>query len=358
MSSTFIILLIPILSSLAIVTYSCPSRCSCTNDIVDGQMGTIFDCSGLYDEVLPPINTRALKLDFSENRLDQVPNRIKLLTELRELNLSHNRIHYDIQNNIFQNNEKMKILDLSNNYISHFSPNALAGLAMLQKLDLHNNLLATITSEVLIPLPTTTILCLGDNYWDCECDLPSLLQRFLDTGSDSLLETCRGGTPECHTPMDRYGMTFSDLSRLDIEICPKVTTAKDVLTSTDDFTTEIAITTMDPSSQSVIKEVSQDIGVLTDSEDEGLIEPPIVQKSLQEESKGLFEKDNMVMSIAIVCWYNFPRHLRSIDNGTSERFCKTTKKHRKSHRHWPEIRVCTLAIAAKPTTSSRSASFE
>ncbi|XP_071815332.1 uncharacterized protein [Apostichopus japonicus] len=301
MSSTFIILLIPILSSLAIVTYSCPSRCSCTNDIVDGQMGTIFDCSGLYDEVLPPINTSALKLDFSENRLDQVPNRTKLLTELRELNLSHNRIHYDIQNNIFQNNEKMKILDLSNNYISHFSPNALAGLAMLQKLDLHNNLLATITSEVLIPLPTTTILCLGDNYWDCECDLPSLLQRFLDTGSDSLLETCRGGTPECHTPMDRYGMTFSDLSRRDIEICPKVTTAKDVLvlTSTDDFTTEVALSSKDPPSHTVMGVVSQDINkLIVPTEDGGMTKPPTSEKAFHKEPRGLFQ-NKILMSFAI-----------------------------------------------------------
>lgn len=236
-----ILIIVFLLGFSATPTSSCPSQCICSNAVIDSQRGRVVDCSGLFDEVLPSVNTNTLKLDFSENRLDRVPNRIKQLPELRELNLSHNRIHYDIQNNIFSSNVKLKILDLSNNYISVFLPDSLAGLVMLERLDLHNNLLATLSSRTILPLPQRTVLCLGDNHWDCLCSLAPLLERFVNSGGNiELLNTCRGGIPECYSPENLYGETFHNLIADDVNLCP--TTSTKTMTPTFPSTT-VTLTT-------------------------------------------------------------------------------------------------------------------
>ncbi|XP_066158327.1 insulin-like growth factor-binding protein complex acid labile subunit isoform X2 [Euwallacea fornicatus] len=173
---------LPIVSSYY-VTLHCPDQCICDNEITR--------CSGQSLTTMPThINSDIRNLDLSWNEFGTFPSDVQLLSELRSLNLSHNKISTlrngqiealvkletidltynlfhdwkDIHSGIFQPAKNLLFLDLSHNplrtlskYSNHFY------IPSLEVLRLVNCSMRIIPANVFQRLTNLTELYLSDN---------------------------------------------------------------------------------------------------------------------------------------------------------------------------------------------------
>ena len=94
---------------------------------------------------------------------------------LEKLDLSYNTIKY-LPELIFKNNQNLRVLNLSNNALSHFRVD-LANHKWMKILDLSNNLLAGLSESMCLQLreikgnnPNFTVRMAGNNAIRCSCD--------------------------------------------------------------------------------------------------------------------------------------------------------------------------------------------
>lgn len=230
--------------------WSCPGHCTCSKVVIDFQVGEDVDCSGLYRDDLPSISEGALKLNFSSNALEEIPNRINLLTELRELDLSNNRLglYHGIADNLFSTLINLKILNLSENYLSDFTLNTFNGLSRLERLDLHGNYISQLPLGMLQSLSTTiVVVCLGGNHWECErCEFRETLMGYLRYEQNELANYCHGEVPTCTSHQSLKGRTFTEISLEEIPDCSEEnseTTSWNFISTSLDTSTKLSTTT-------------------------------------------------------------------------------------------------------------------
>ncbi|KAE8613491.1 hypothetical protein XENTR_v10007746 [Xenopus tropicalis] len=169
---------------------SCPSLCKCNTSSLE------VDCSGRGLTSVPPDipqDTRTLlllnnrlsslsekafsnlsslhRLDISNNFLDQLPSQLLSdLGNLTELRLRNNSIR-SLDRDILQGLSLLRRLDLSLNGLSQLPSGLFDGLSMLHWLSLHSNRLQSLDRETFEPLDKLEIIQLGDNPWECDCNL-------------------------------------------------------------------------------------------------------------------------------------------------------------------------------------------
>lgn len=238
---------------------SCPDDCFCTNVVVDNEVGTDVDCSYASLARLPTMPQGTLLLDFSNNELQVIPPSIKLLPKLRELDLSSNRFGYDndegLPDDIFSTLVYLKVLDLSDNFLSILSSNTFKGLVQLERLDLSGNEIMHLPLGMLQLLPNTAVVCLGGNHWNCNmCHFHEILEWYLSADRNHTMDVCNGEVPSCFSPSKRR---FTEISLEEIPECDEeklITTEPSIVTvdslqssaSANTHTTTASTTTTSP----------------------------------------------------------------------------------------------------------------
>lgn len=120
-----------------------------------------------------PIIQNNNKLDLSNQNLTKVPDYVFNMTNLEELNISHNQITGAIQSQINQL-KNLKVLDASNNLMTGV-PAEVGQLTNLQTLDLSNNKLTGLPNELGNLKNLQTFNISGNNY--SAQDLAGIIQK-------------------------------------------------------------------------------------------------------------------------------------------------------------------------------------
>ncbi|KAM4819858.1 leucine-rich repeat and transmembrane domain-containing protein 2 [Thomomys bottae] len=173
---------------VAEVTPACPFSCTCE--------GLEVDCSGLGLTAVPPdvpAATRTLlllnnklsalptwafanlsslqRLDLSNNFLDQLPGTLfEDLGNLTELQLRNNSIRA-LDGGLLRPTPRLRHLDLSLNGLARLPPGLFDELPALRSLSLRSNRLQHLDRLTFEPLAGLQLLQLGDNPWECDCNL-------------------------------------------------------------------------------------------------------------------------------------------------------------------------------------------
>ncbi|KAJ8035045.1 Leucine-rich repeat-containing protein 55 [Holothuria leucospilota] len=229
---------------------SCPDDCFCTNVVFDTEVGLDADCSYASLSSLPTMPQDTLLLDISHNGLEVIPPSIKLLTNLRKLDLSNNRLGYDndegLPDDIFSTLVYLKVLDLSENYLSTLSSNTFKGLVQLERLDLSGNEIMHLPLGMLQLLPNTTVVCLEDNEWNCNmCQFHETLEWYLNADRNHLTNFCNREVPSCFSPSKRR---FTEISLEEIPQCDEeklITTSSTFISTPADLSPEPSTVTVD-----------------------------------------------------------------------------------------------------------------
>ncbi|KAM8975381.1 oligodendrocyte-myelin glycoprotein [Pelodytes ibericus] len=103
-------------------------------------------------------------LDVSRNRLQRTVFINNTLTSLQLLNLSHNQL-WTVPTNM---PSKVRIVDLSNNYLIQILPGTLVRLHNLQELYLHNNRFTYIPDKAFDYITHLQEITLYNNPWSCK----------------------------------------------------------------------------------------------------------------------------------------------------------------------------------------------
>ncbi|XP_066507736.1 oligodendrocyte-myelin glycoprotein-like [Hoplias malabaricus] len=103
-------------------------------------------------------------LDLSVNKLERVVFINNTLSNLRALNLSHNRF-WTVPTNMPHN---LELVDLSHNTLLQILPGSLHRLHKLARLYLHANRFSMISEGAFEKLYALKLITLGDNPWACE----------------------------------------------------------------------------------------------------------------------------------------------------------------------------------------------
>lgn len=169
---------------------ACPFSCICDSRSLE------VDCSGLGLTTVPPdvpAATQSLlllnnklsalpswafanlsnlqRLDLSNNFLDQLPRSIfQDLVNLTELQLRNNSIR-TLDRDLLQHAPLLRHLDLSINGLAQLPPGLFDGLLALRSLSLRSNRLQSLDRLTFEPLASLQLLQVGDNPWECDCNL-------------------------------------------------------------------------------------------------------------------------------------------------------------------------------------------
>lgn len=170
--------------------FACPSSCKCNSGNLE------VDCSGLGLSSIPsdiPTNTRTFlflnnklsilpgavfsnlsalqRLDLSNNFLDQLPQNIfSDLGNLTELQLRNNSIRA-LDKDLLQHTALLRQLDLSINGLAQIPSGIFDDLPALRSLSLRSNRLQSLDRVTFEPLTSLQQLQVGDNPWECDCNL-------------------------------------------------------------------------------------------------------------------------------------------------------------------------------------------
>lgn len=169
---------------------ACPFSCTCDSRSLE------VDCSGLGLTTVPPdvpaatqsllllnnklsalpswafANLSSLqRLDLSNNFLDQLPRSVfQDLVNLTELQLRNNSIR-TLDRDLLQHSPRLRHLDLSINGLAQLPQGLFDGLLALRSLSLRSNRLQSLDRLTFEPLASLQLLQVGDNPWECDCNL-------------------------------------------------------------------------------------------------------------------------------------------------------------------------------------------
>ncbi|XP_050965751.1 leucine-rich repeat-containing protein 19 [Labeo rohita] len=135
----------------------------------------------------------AQQVDMSNASLKEIPEAKP--TNITEWILSHNLLEMSPSDiNTLQKYRKIRVLDLSYNYIQTLPPGAFDKLTNLEILKLRGNRLQTLDKDVFKGLRKLKSLNLKDNPWNCSCSLTNLIKELKDSGVSI------GKEVTCYTP--------------------------------------------------------------------------------------------------------------------------------------------------------------
>ncbi|KAL0194491.1 hypothetical protein M9458_012787, partial [Cirrhinus mrigala] len=104
-------------------------------------------------------------------------------TNITEWILSHNLLEMSPSDiNTLQKYHRIRVLDLSYNYIQTLPPGAFDKLTNLEILKLRGNRLQTLDNGIFKRLRKLNSLDLKDNPWNCSCSLSSLIEELKESG--------------------------------------------------------------------------------------------------------------------------------------------------------------------------------
>uniref|UniRef100_A0A672NY07 Oligodendrocyte myelin glycoprotein a n=1 Tax=Sinocyclocheilus grahami TaxID=75366 RepID=A0A672NY07_SINGR len=103
-------------------------------------------------------------LDLSVNKLERVVFINNTLSNLKALNLSHNKF-WTVPTNMPQN---LEMVDLSHNSLVQILPGSMNRLHSLARFYLHANRFTTVSEGTFEHLQSLKLITLGDNPWACE----------------------------------------------------------------------------------------------------------------------------------------------------------------------------------------------
>ncbi|KAI2811133.1 Slit 2 protein [Blomia tropicalis] len=159
----------------------CPARCTCT--------GNVVRCSGQKLKRFPrfiPSTTTELYLDANE--ITTIPSEIGQLSHLVKIDLSNNQISV-LPSNMFQNLSNLQSLIMSYNKLQCIQSDAFKGLRSLRMLSLHGNDISMIPTGSFDDLKVTH-LAIGANPFYCDCNLGWLAEWIQRTYSENGIARC------------------------------------------------------------------------------------------------------------------------------------------------------------------------
>ncbi|XP_039262601.2 slit homolog 1 protein-like isoform X2 [Styela clava] len=142
----------------------CPERCLCE--------GTVVRCInvGLTAVPVDDIPETVTELYLNLNKIRLIPTSIKRFTKLEKLDLSNNLIA-TLQDNIFANFTRLSTLLLAYNKLRCLPPRGFSGLKNLRILSLHSNEISTVQHGTFDDLIALSHAGFGSNPWYCDCNL-------------------------------------------------------------------------------------------------------------------------------------------------------------------------------------------
>jgi Leucine-rich repeat (LRR) protein len=167
----------------------CPFRCSCNDETLRAS------CEDAGLEVVPiQLNPNVKTISLRDNRIGDVHFTLGFYSNLRSLDVSHNRIS-SLGSKNFELQEKLVSLNVSENQIANLSKFTFSGLKSLRVLDLSGNLIESLEGGVWEDSPnlwemhlrSNKIIAIGEGVFD-----PLINLKVLDLSDNQLLDVPTG----------------------------------------------------------------------------------------------------------------------------------------------------------------------
>ncbi|CAJ0930774.1 unnamed protein product, partial [Mesorhabditis belari] len=157
----------------------CPKGCQCyrsSRDDNENLLQNIIRCEGLRLDKIDEIPNSVTELQLSGDWRDWSPEKLGRLERMKLLNLSSTHLKA-IESSQLETFPRLSAIDLSSNDFSQM-PHLLPGITQLY---MSNNPLKELTPKDLLMFDGLRKVALGGDRtgWECDCDAPSPLQRWL-----------------------------------------------------------------------------------------------------------------------------------------------------------------------------------
>ncbi|XP_006824235.1 uncharacterized protein LOC102801696 [Saccoglossus kowalevskii] len=153
-------------------------------------------------------------LNLNENQLENIPGDIlSNFDNLTQLYLGYNNITH-IPKDGFGSGSKLQRLYLNNNNMETIDANAFRGFSDLTFIDLTFNALSSLPDNVFADAPNDAIVNLDHNPWHCDCNLFWLAEWYTNHIYDSY--------PKCQTPSELIDVNLNKLTEKIVCAAPKV----------------------------------------------------------------------------------------------------------------------------------------
>ncbi len=163
---TLCVAVLPLTHTSSPWNVNCPRSCICdlrAPSYQKQQLRTV-DCANRKLLVVPddvPLNTQVLLL--GRNGINSIHEQLPKLTELKDVDLSHNKIISLGEHPMFENLTTLQYLNLENNLLSTLLHGSFSGLKNLDHLKLGNNMIATIEDHAFGGMTHLKLLSLEHN---------------------------------------------------------------------------------------------------------------------------------------------------------------------------------------------------